>query len=1032
MDLPIAADPVAQGRDILVRVRKLLANYLPGMSCDRRRWRQALGVPMKEPALERERLFALGWLRWLEGDFSPAESLLAEANTRCVSEPSEEAQSASEETAPSDLPPLEPGVLLARSAYWCARVRVLLGRADALANYEAAMRRLGGSPQATAWYVDLLCRAGRIDRAEQVWKAVRTNKRVLGCDEGPLLDARSHLRKGEPGPAEKLLREASPPGSGVVEVERQLLLCWALTALRQADLANQALRLACDGPYPLAALASWRNLLERRRGEGPSSPAAGDLEATTAPGWRDFVAAQRLRAEGKGQEAQALYRSALGQAAVQPFARFGLACLGQDDAAAVLAAGPGLFFALRCRAQQAIDRFRRREINPAELLDVLGQASNAGYQSPAIDCFRQLAGALQQQRQPSTAADLAALVSAQDSDSGKRNAIRIVLELASRRLVPSEALELLRELVAAVDCLDQPLKEALGQQTMRLALLLGDPAVLDEAATSLSPQQPLLPLARALVAANAEPAAPEGQSHPVAILWQATLALHATGTLDGWREKVRGLRGSTPRAVGQTLLLQEVAKRGDPGAVGELLDEADAWRAFRDGPPKFVLRALEALAAAQPAHPVWRRALPRWLQLWDASVLGVEGAALAAVAGIADPGQGSAPPGVEPGAWFLHQAARALQYRNDATEALAFTNRALAFAESSELPSGEIVQAALPALRRHADARALADCLPETGTAAALLVDLVDLLCPLAQGEALLHAARRGDRAAVEAGLEALGAEGDLPGRLHHHLALLAMRAAQEHERRESPGLAAPLWKQAWRSWLMFLRSSEAPSESVRWLLVDHLFGIHRRTVNNLVARGEMASARGHWELVQSLPGLADGLAERVAKFRDDLATEYLLTTREAMRHGRIPQGWRADYERGLSQLSRLVSLDRDNVRLLTSLIEICCEWFIDLYNTQDAQAMHEQVGRYTPLALQLARLVADRATELPARAALAEFSKFRGFLENDPARKIALYREALRLDPGNRNIQELLAHLGVTDADADDHPPPTAGTDDR
>ena len=61
-------------------------------------------------------------------------------------------------------------------------VRVLLGRPDAVAGYESALRRLG-SPQATAWYVDLLWRAGRIDRAEQVWKAVRSNKRVLGCDE---------------------------------------------------------------------------------------------------------------------------------------------------------------------------------------------------------------------------------------------------------------------------------------------------------------------------------------------------------------------------------------------------------------------------------------------------------------------------------------------------------------------------------------------------------------------------------------------------------------------------------------------------------------------------------------------------------------------------------------------------------------------------------------------------------------------------------------------------------------------------------
>jgi hypothetical protein len=363
LELPLTRGPVAGLHQVLARVRKLLGEHLPGMGCDHRGFAEVLATPVQEPALERERLFALGWLRWLDGDLIAAESLLAEAERRCVSSDAE--------LCAIDLPPLEPGLLLARSAYWCARVRVLLGRADAIAAYEPLLRRLGGLPRAAAWYVDLLWRAGRVDRAEQVWKALRGNRRVLGCDEGPLLEARAQLRFGELAQAEKLLREASP-NCGVVWVERQLLLCWTLVGQQQPAAAAAALRMAAEGPYPPAALSAWRALLAARlRGE----PVAQESEA---PGWRDFVLAQRLRAEGKPNEAAALYRAALGHPAAQLFARFGLACLGEGDPATVLAAAPGLFLALRCRQMQAIERFRRRELPPGDLLEVMQQASNAG------------------------------------------------------------------------------------------------------------------------------------------------------------------------------------------------------------------------------------------------------------------------------------------------------------------------------------------------------------------------------------------------------------------------------------------------------------------------------------------------------------------------------------------------------------------------------------------------------------------------------------------------------------------------------
>ena len=135
--------------------------------------------------------------------------------------------------------------------------------------------------------------------------------------------------------------------------------------------------------------------------------------------------------------------------------------------------------------------------------------------------------------------------------------------------------------------------------------------------------------------------------------------------------------------------------------------------------------------------------------------------------------------------------------------------------------------------------------------------------------------------------------------------------------------------------------------------------------------------------------GLRADLAERTARFRDELATDYLLATREAMRYGAIPEGWRADYAKGVSGLLRLLSLDRDNVRLLTAMVEICNDWFLDLYNAGDPRRLAEHVDRFTPFAAQLARLVEDRPGDLAARAALSDFYKFRGFTAaTAPARR--------------------------------------------
>ncbi len=170
---------------------------------------------------EAERPFALGWLHWLAGNLAAAEPLLIEA-VRLAR-------------------PAEGAPLLAEAAYWLGRVRVLLGRIDAVSEYEAVLKETRGAPQAVAWLVDLLWRAGRVDRAEQVWKSVRGNKKVTACDEGPLLEARVLLRRGEAAPAERLLDEAAP-GSGVAQVERRLLLAWTLTTLKAIRSRREAIR----------------------------------------------------------------------------------------------------------------------------------------------------------------------------------------------------------------------------------------------------------------------------------------------------------------------------------------------------------------------------------------------------------------------------------------------------------------------------------------------------------------------------------------------------------------------------------------------------------------------------------------------------------------------------------------------------------------------------------------------------------------------------------------------------------------------
>jgi tetratricopeptide (TPR) repeat protein len=1014
VDRPPAAAPGAAVEQALSRVRKILTAYAAGMSLDAAQFQKALTSPLQTPAQEFERLFALGFLRWLSGSLAGAEAVLDEAVRRA--------------------PPDTDATRLGEAAYWRARVRIQLGRTDALAEYEAVLRTLGGSPQGTAWFMDVLWRAGRVDRAEQVWRSVKLNKRVAACDEGPLLEARAALRRGETAPAERVLTEASPAG-GVVQVERWLLLAWIAAAQKQADKALAFIKQAEQGPYPAAALKEWRRAIERRlQGDHVVLDSSRRVPILLGELFRGHAA----RRAGRNDEAASAYRGALAHPFAQPFARYGLACLNQEDLDALLSSQPGLFLALHCRARLAMGRFRKRETTAAECLGALQQAHSAGFQDPGAAHFERLARILQvKEPDAELLRKFLGDCSAQSAPE-RRNILRAALERAVTRLPAADARALVHEWSrlgwAAADA---NVSRLLGRQLLRLLLL--DPSTPDADALAVVERllagDPCLVLARALLDGNNLPGADalaggDTSEEPVparlsrAAAWLTARADTADGALLGqWCEYVRGLRSQVQlRGLAQALLTQEAAQRRDADAVASLLDELDHWRAFRPGPPRFVLAAVQSTVSSQPGHAAWRRCLPRWLQLWDRDALGETGAVLAGMAGVAD-GKASetdAPTGVPVAAWFLHRASRLLG--SDDLEALACVRRALAqVPDLMERPEGAAVRQALPDLERRARAQAVAATLglhAQTTWPVGAVVDFADLLNSIPGGQEIIRAAEAHHDAEAWDGLAALAERSDLPPRLVHHLAIVELRTAESLEDQGDPGAAEPSWRRAWRYWLVHFAGKKGDTH--RSLLFEHMLGLHRKHTNALLAREAVDAARRHWNLVQELPDRArfldevtgEDLAARVAQFRDKLATEYLVATREVMRYGAAPEGWQADYEKGLGYLRRLLSLDRDNLRLLTALVEICGEWFLDLYRAGAGRALAEQVARFTPFALQLARLVEDRPADVAARAVLSDFYKFRGFVQTDRDQKRTLYREAQRLNPGNNNVRELLAEL--------------------
>ncbi len=1010
LDRPPPAPPGVAAEQALSRVRKILSAHVPGLPIDVDRLLKALADSPPAPGTG-ERLFALGFLHWLRGDFVAAEGMLGQAVNRAA-----EDRNLSQH---------------GEAAYWQARVCIQLGRPEALADYEDVLRKLGGSPQSTAWFVDLLWRTGRVDRAEQVWKSVRTNKRVTGCDEGPLLEARAVLRRGEFQSAERILTVAAPAG-GVLQVERLLLLAWVAATQKQAHKALLFVGQAAQGPYPGAALKKWRLAIERQlRDEPPAEfphPAPRLLT--------ELQEGHAARLAGRNDLAEAAYRQASQLPFAQPFARYGLVSLGQEDLPALLASQPGLFLALRCRALLARERFRLRDSTPAEHLQAYQQAKQVGFQDSASEQFNQIAQFLQTQPELETLRNTVDALT-QAGDEVRRNVFRGALEQAARRLPAAEALSLLqvwaqRDWIAA----DPALAKLVGQQLLRL-LLLGQPGAHVDALVAvekLLPGDPSLGVARSLfdwqsmLIAPAEIAIdqeqPATQQLFLAGVWLAAQASKCdSAALERWRQIVRGLRvKARMRGLAQSLLVHEAAQRGDVNAVAALLGEVDHWHAFGSGPPHFVLESVECVTQLKPNLAILRESLARWLQSWDLPALGEPGLALAQFAGLVPvkASETAVPPGVGETVWFLHQASRLLG--QDDAEALACMRRALnSDPELMNRPPGEFLKAALPEMERRARAYALAKALDREGNCCARslqLVDAADLLDTFPEGRAILQSAQDGDIPAAKAGLVALAERSDLPPRLVHHLAIIELRAAEKLQDQGDTAEAEPHWRRAWRYWCVHFARMQ--NDIGKRLLFDHLLGIHRNHFNALLAREAMDAARRHWDMVQQLPNLAGAvdkdagieLEMRVTQFKDRLATDYLVTTREAMRYGIAPEGCQTDYDRGLGHLRRLLSLDNENVRLLTAFVEICNEWFLDLYRVQAGSMLTDQVHRFVPFAAKLSQLVADRPAELSARAALADFNKFRGFVQRDREKKAAFYREALRLNPGNDNVRELLGQL--------------------
>jgi len=355
---PPTNEAVERGLASLARVRTLLTDFVLGMAPDRQVLLQRLETPLPEPPAERERQAACGWLLWWAEQYREAGEQLQTAVAAAL--------------AAADKP------TLAFAAYWLTRVRLRL-REQALGCFESVLPNLSGWPQSLAYYVDLLWRAGRTDRAEQLWLKVRHNKRLADCPEGALLQARLHLRRCEWNAAEKYLNDHATK-NGPMRAEVHLLRAWLWTATKKTAQAAEQLDLAQLCPYPAGALAAWREALA-------SYPAVRLADLPEA--WQTFLAAQQARSDG--QQAVESYRKAAECAALAPMARYGLVMLGLESASELLPEISSPFWGIRLRAHAACERFARRESPASALLESLASAARAGYSAASLEHYQRLA-----------------------------------------------------------------------------------------------------------------------------------------------------------------------------------------------------------------------------------------------------------------------------------------------------------------------------------------------------------------------------------------------------------------------------------------------------------------------------------------------------------------------------------------------------------------------------------------------------------------------------------------------------------------
>jgi hypothetical protein len=935
-DGPGRVTPEVRARHALGRVEQLFSDASSKLTLDRDRIRAALQAPLTDPDLEQQRLFALGWLGWLDGDLAAAKASLS----RCTG---------------------------ARAAYWLGRVRLLNNEMEGLSAYEQQMRTFQGSPQATCWFVDLLWRSGKHDRAAQVWKSVRLNKRVTACEESVLLEARSLLGQDDAA-AEKALREATPH-STVLQTERLLLLAWLMATRQKRDDALDLLDEVHSELFPIRVLGAWRALIQR---DGNFTFADLDRLHLSSPA-RAWVKAQQERLPGGDPgRSLALLEGMTGVPRLQGLVRYVRACLGNEDFAALLASLPGPFLATRCRVWATLARFCRGECPPAELLGTLQQSSG-------LESWQELARAL------------AEGVSAEELwRKGDHNLRRAAVDAGLKRWTPAELAKILpgwgRELI---DSDDAPLKRRVGRQLLRLRL------------QSEKTSDELLSTAERLLG-----------STELSGLVRDVLAPAGTELSPGVRAF---LANESAAPVALCLNAFESAARGDLATLLPLLEPSPLWQRLAT-PPAFLCRALAGVGSSERG----RETLARWLHQWPASP---ELEALAMRAGLTPPRPDSAepPPGVDAVAWMLHQASASIA-RNDPIAALAWVRRASnSGLQALDEARRNAVEKALPELERLARAALLALVArfdPQHPlTPASLLIGFSDLLQQSPGGPEVFAAAENGNFAQARGRLATVAEHPELSPQLAHHLALVYTRAARQLEQQDRDDLAAPCWRRAWRCWQVWANSAEL--SAVR-LLIDHLLTGHRTRLKDLLARNLVNRARPLWDLLQAIqPADTEAgklVREHLAGFRDQLATDFLLEMRDAMRHGAIPQGWRSDYEQGLARLRRLLSLDRDNRRLLTALVEICADWFLDLYDLRDAKRLKDEVERYTPFSQQLARTLGKTGDtwpeEMTARTALSEFFKFRAFVTDDMERKRELYREALAFNPANENVRNLLGGM--------------------